>query len=121
MKRQQDIQRILEEFKGVRNIPGIKTAKKKVLITKIKKDKGEYITSRRKELPTSSENSTRDFTRTTREMTSNMKMSDDRRIPEITTEELQNSICKLKKANLQTAMEFVPKTTKLATTRREKW
>ena len=34
MKRQKDIQRILEEFKGVRNIPGIKTAKKKVLITK---------------------------------------------------------------------------------------
>ena len=47
MKRQQDIQRILEEFKGVRNIPGIKTAKKKVLVTKIKNDKGEYITSRK--------------------------------------------------------------------------
>ena len=45
MKRQQDIQRILEEFKGVRNIPGIKTANKKVLITKIKNDKGECITS----------------------------------------------------------------------------
>ena len=47
MKRQQDIQKILEEFKGVRNIPGIKTAKKKVLITKIKNDKGECITSRK--------------------------------------------------------------------------
>ena len=46
MKRQQDIQRILEEFKGVRNIPRIKTAKKRVLITKIKNDKGECITSR---------------------------------------------------------------------------
>ena len=45
MKRQQDIERILEEFKGVRNIPGIKTAKKRVLITKIKNDKGECITS----------------------------------------------------------------------------
>ena len=33
MKRQQDIERILEEFKGVRNIPRIKTAKKRVLIT----------------------------------------------------------------------------------------
>ena len=33
MKRQQDIQRILEDFKGGRNIPGIKSAKKKVLIT----------------------------------------------------------------------------------------
>ena len=47
MKRQQDIQRILEDFKGVRNIPGIKSAKKKVLITKIKNDKGECITSRK--------------------------------------------------------------------------
>ena len=47
MKRQQDIQRILKEFKGVRNIPGIKSAKKKVLITKIKNDKGECITSRK--------------------------------------------------------------------------
>ena len=47
MKRQQDIQRILEEFKGVRNIPGIKTAKKKVLITKIKNDEGECVTSRK--------------------------------------------------------------------------
>ena len=47
MKRQQDIQRIFEDFKGVRNIPGIKTAKKRVLITKIKKRKGECITSRK--------------------------------------------------------------------------
>ena len=47
MKRQQDIQRILEDFKGVRNITGIKSAKKKVLITKIKNDKGECITSRK--------------------------------------------------------------------------
>ena len=47
MKQQQDIQKILEDFKGVRNIPGIKSAKKKVLITKIKNDKGDIITSRK--------------------------------------------------------------------------
>ena len=47
MKRQQDIQRIFEDFKGVKNIPGIKSAKKKVLITKIKNEKGEIITSRK--------------------------------------------------------------------------
>ena len=47
MKRQQDIQRILEDLKGVRNIPGIKSAKKKVLITKIENDNGESITSRK--------------------------------------------------------------------------
>ena len=45
MKRQQDIQRIFEDFNGVRNNPGIKSAKKKVLITKIKNEKGEIITS----------------------------------------------------------------------------
>ena len=73
MKRQQDIQRILEEFKYVRNIPGIKTAKKKVLITKIKNDKGECITSRKGIADVFGENSTKDFTRTTREITSNMK------------------------------------------------
>ena len=38
MKRQQDIERILEEFKDIRNIPRIKTAKKRVLITKTRHD-----------------------------------------------------------------------------------
>ena len=46
-KRQQDIQRILEDFKGVKSIPRIKSAKKRVLITKIKNEKGEVITSRK--------------------------------------------------------------------------
>ena len=44
------------------------------------------------------------------------------RIPEITTEELQTAINKLKKkANLQTATESEPKTLKHVMTRREKW
>ena len=43
MKRQQVIQRILEDFEGVSNIPGIKSAKK----TKIKNERGEVITSRK--------------------------------------------------------------------------
>ena len=45
------------------------------------------------------------------------------RIPEITTEELQTAINKLKKkkANPQTATESVPQTSKHATIRREKW
>ena len=47
MKRQMDVRRILEDFKGIRNIPGIKSAKKKVLITKIKNEKGDCITSRK--------------------------------------------------------------------------
>ena len=35
----------LEDFKGVSNIPGIRSAKKKVLITKIKTERGEIIMS----------------------------------------------------------------------------
>ena len=47
VRRQQLSQRILEDFKGVSNIPGIKSAKKKVLITQIKNERGEIITSRK--------------------------------------------------------------------------
>ena len=68
----QDIERILEEFKGVRNIPRIKSAKKRVLITKKRTTKGN-ASHLEKDLPTSLENSTKDFTRTTRKMTLNMK------------------------------------------------
>ena len=53
MKRQMDIQRILEGFKG---IPGIKSAKKRVLITKIKMRK-ENASHLEKELQMSLENS----------------------------------------------------------------
>ena len=110
MKRQQDIQRILEDFRGVRNIPGIKPAKKKVLITKMKNEKGEIITSRKgianvfgqfykhfyddneqdeseQEIGENENDSSTDVHNNgTDEMT---------RIPEITTEELQNAINKL--------------------------
>ena len=55
MKRQMDIQRILEDFKGIRIIPAIKSAKKRVLITQIKNEKGESITE--KELQMSLEDS----------------------------------------------------------------
>ena len=47
-------------------------------------------------MPTSSGNSTKDFTRTTRDDFEH-EMSDDRRIPETTTEELQSAISKVKK------------------------
>ena len=96
MKRQQDIQRILEEFKGVRNIPGIKTAKKKVLMTKTKNDKGECITSRKGIADTFGEFYKRLYEDNERDDFEH-EMSDDRRIPEITTEELQTAMNKLKK------------------------
>ena len=47
MKRQQDIQRIFEDFKGVKNIPGIKSEKKRVVITKKENERGKIITSRK--------------------------------------------------------------------------
>ena len=43
------------------------------------------------------------------------------RIPEITTEELQIAINKLKKRQIQRATESEPKTLKHVMTRREKW
>ena len=107
MKRQQDIQRILEDFEGVRNIPGIKSAKKKVIITKIINEEGECITSRQriadvfgeiyrklyedKEKDESEQELGEDENNNTEETT---------RIPEITTKELQNAIIKLKKRQI---------------------
>ena len=45
-KRQEKIQRILAEFKGVKNISSIESAKKRTLIPKTKNEEGEVITSR---------------------------------------------------------------------------
>ena len=95
MKRHQDIERILEEFKGVRNIPRIKTAKKRVLITKIKNKKGECITSRKGIADTFGEFYKRLYEDSGKD-NSEHEMRDDKRIPEITSEELQSAISKLK-------------------------
>ena len=95
MKRQQDIERILEEFKGIRNIPGIKTAKKRVLITKIKNEKGECITFRKGIADAFGEFYKRLYEDKERDDCEH-ETSDDRRIPEIMTEELQSAISKLK-------------------------
>ena len=95
MKRQQDIERILEEFKGVRNIPRIKTAKKRVLITKNKNETGECITSRKGIADTFGESYKRLYEDSEKD-NSEHEMRDDKRIPEITSEELQSAISKLK-------------------------
>ena len=113
MKRQQDIQRIFEEFKGVRNIPGIQTAKKKVLITKIKNDKGECITSRKGIADVFGEFYNRLYEDNEKDDFEH-EISENRRVTK-RNQQIQ------KKANPQTAMEYVPKTSKLATTRREKF
>ena len=95
MKRQQDIERILEEFKGVRGIPRIKTAKKRILITKIKNEKGECITSRKGIAETFGEFYKRLHEDSEKDNSEHVTR-DDKRIPEITSEELQSAISKLK-------------------------
>ena len=95
MKRHHDIERILEEFKGVRNIPRIKTAKKRVLITKVKNKKGECITSRKGIADTFGEFHKRLYEDSGKD-NSEHETKDDRMIPEITSEELQRAISNLK-------------------------
>ena len=95
MKRQQDIERILDKFEGVRTIPRIKTAKKRVLITRIKNEKGESITSRKGIADTFGEFYKRLYEDSEKD-NSEHEMRDDKRIPEITSEELQSAISKLK-------------------------
>ena len=105
MKRQQEILKSLEDFKGVSNIPGIKSAKKKELITKIKNEREQIITSRKgiakvfgefyKKLYDDNEQDEYG-----NESNIDVHISDTEemtRIPEITSEELQDAIRKLKK------------------------
>ena len=46
-EKQEDIQRILEDFKVMKKIPGHNSAKRRVLVTKIENEKDEVITSRK--------------------------------------------------------------------------
>ena len=80
-------ERILEEFKGVRNIPRIKTAKKRVLITKIMNEKGECITSRKGIADAFGEFYKRLYEDSEKD-DSEHEMSDDKIIPEITTSKI---------------------------------
>ena len=110
MKRQQDIQRILEDFKGVKNVPEIKSAKKRVLITKMKNEKGEIIKSRKgianvfgefyKQINDDKEEEKQEFGENENESSFDVHSSNTNvtaSIPEITTEELRTAINKLKK------------------------
>ena len=66
-----DIQRILGDFKGIRNIPGIKSAKKRVLITKMKKKRKESASHLEKELQIYLGNSTKKIKKTVSKMNQN--------------------------------------------------
>ena len=95
----------IEDFEGVKNIPGIKSAKKRVLVTKIKNEKGEIITSRKGIANVFGE--------------SYKKIHDDTQRSRQKSCELQST--NSQKANPQTATESEQKTSKLAVKRREKW
>ena len=133
MKKQQEIQKNLADFKGVSNIPGITSAKKKVIITKIKNERGEIITSREGIANVFGE-LYKNFTTTMSKTKLNKKSvrnensidvhnnntNEMMRIPETTSEELQDQETQ-KKVNHQIATGSEPKTSKHATMRREKW
>ena len=72
LKRQQEIQKNLDDFKGVSNIPRIKSAQKKVLITKIKNEKEKSL-HHVKGSPMSLVNSTKNFTTTLSKTNMEMK------------------------------------------------
>ena len=120
MKRQQDIQRTLEDFQGVRNIPRIKSTKKKVLTTKIKNDRGECITSRKGIADVFGEFYKRLYEDNEKDDFQH-EMNDDGGIQRLRLKSCKPQSANSKKANRQTAKEFEPKTSKLATTGREKW
>ena len=97
------IQRILEDFKGVRNILGIKSAKKRVLITKIENEKGECITSRKGIADNEQDESEQALGEDENESSTDVHYNSTdemTRIPEITTEELQTAINKLSKRQI---------------------
>ena len=110
MKRQQNIQRILEDFKGVKNIPGIKSAKRRVLITK---KKNHHVSERDSQClwlilqklydDNEQEETEQEIGENENESSIDVQSSNTNvtmRIPEITTEELQTAINKLKKRQI---------------------
>ena len=113
MKRQQDIQRILEDFKGVRNI--WESSQQRRNYSSQKNDKGECITSRKgiadvfgelcKRLyedneKDDSEHELDDDDNCSNTDVHNNDTEETAGIPEITTEELQTAINKLKKRQI---------------------
>ena len=119
VKRHHDIERILEEFKDVRNIPRIKTAKKRVFITTIK-NKKVNASLLEKESPIPLENSTRDSMKTVEKTTLNMKRKMTKEYLKSRLKNFKVQSASPKLASLQTEMVYELKTSKIATTRREK-
>ena len=120
MKRHHDIERILQEFKGVRNIPRIKSAKKTVFITKIRTRKVN-ASPLEKESPIPLENTTKDSMKTVDKTTLNKKREMTKEFLKSRLKNYKVQSANLKLASLQTEMEYELKTSKIAVTRRERW
>ena len=121
-RRQEQIQRILEEFRCIKNIFEHQICKKKTLIPKVKSEKGETVTSRKgianvfgkfhsklyaeERLDEEEHDPHRSETRTSKRGRSGEE-EEKKEIPEFTKKEVQAAIDSLKKAKQATAMESV--------------
>ena len=106
MKRQEKIQKILEKVKGTRNIPSIKSVKRRILIPKIRNKEGEAEKTRQgianvfakfyEELY-KGEDEQEDESKHAHIDQENVDSSQEETIPEFTKEEIQAAIHRLKK------------------------
>ena len=124
VKRQQVIQKNREDFKGVSNIPRIKPAKKKVLITKFEHERGEIIMSRKGIATVFGEfykklNDDNEQDECGNESNIDIHISDTEEMTRISDSKMRSG--NSKKVNHQTATGFEQKTSKLVTRRRKKW
>ena len=107
MKRQEKIQKILEKVKGTKNIPSIKSVKRRILIPKVRNKDGEAEKTRQgianvfakfyEELYKGEEEHGDDETRNHVPNKKTRDPSHSETIPEFTTEEIPAAINRLKK------------------------
>ena len=106
MKRQEQIQKILEKVKGTRNIPSVKSVKKRILIAKVRSKEGETIQTRQgianvfakfyEDLYEGEENNNENGT-DSRTDNDEEDSEQNNSIKEFTTNEIQDAIDRLKK------------------------
>ena len=116
MKRQEKIQKILEKVRGTKNIPSIKSVKRRILIPKIRNKDGEAEKTRQgianvfaqfhEELYKGGDGHEVEdkYSHTEQE---NADSSQNETIPEFTKEEIRAAIHRLKKGKRKTTVEFV--------------
>ena len=112
----------MKASKGVKSIPGIKSAKRRVLITKTKNGRREVITPRKRIANVFGEFYKKLYDDNEQEETEQeIDENEQQHQCDDETEEWQNAFSRLKKTILQTATESEQKTSKQAMMGREKW